>query len=579
MNRAVVLMSRQRDRGLRRVVRSRAVLVVLVVLVAMQGGSASAVAQGSEAASSSDVILNGHHLSIARAVAVARHDAAVVIPAQVMRRVQRSFVLLFEAAREDKPIYGLTRGVGENKDKTIFKGGRIDAAAQRLSEQFNANLLRVQATAFGAPASVEIVRAAMVIRLNQMLIGHTGVQQSVVEGLEHFLNRGITPVVPSKGTVGEADIDILAHIGLALMGEGDVQYHGATIPAAAALSQAGLTPIVPFAKDALSIFSSNAFSAGIAVLAEHDAHHLLGRARRVFGLSLEGLNGNIAPFLAPVQSVRAFPGQARVAAAIRRDLAGSYVRSLSHKRALQDPLSYRTFSQVLGSAQDVLSRLRRQLGVQMNTSDDNPTVVLDIVPPRHATPQQRAYYVNGHGIHGAVLPTANFDPLSWVLQLESLSVALGHMSSTSVQRILRLGMPEFTHLSRFLTANRASIGFAAIQKIPADLDARNEQLANPVSLDVTPVAGDIEDTATNAAAAATNAQHIVDNLRGILGVELMHAAQAVSLRQLKNQHLALGRATRPFLNAYRHVVSFLDKDRYLSPDVQNSAAFLRTSAG
>jgi hypothetical protein len=303
------------------------------------------------------------------------------------------------------------------------------------------------------------VRAAMVIRLNQMLTGHAGVQQSVVQGLEDFLNRAITPVVPSKGTVGEADIDILAHIGLALMGEGDVEYQGATIPAAAALSQAGLTPIVPFAKDALSIFSSNAFSAGIAVLAAHDANHLLGRARHVFGLSLEGLNGNIAPFLAPVQKIRAFPGQARVAARIRHDLAGSYVRSLSRTRPLQDPLSYRTFSQVLGSAQDVLSRLRRQLGVQMNTSDDNPAVVLDIVPPPHATPQQRTYYVNGHGIHGAVLPTANFDPLSWVLQLESLSVALGHMSSTSVQRILRLGTPEFTHLSRFLTANSASIGF------------------------------------------------------------------------------------------------------------------------
>lgn len=579
MNRAVVLTSRQRDRGLSRVVRSRAVLVVLVVLVAMQGGSASAVAQGSRAASSSDVVLDGHHLSIARTVAVARHNAAVVIPAQVMHRVQRSFNLLLEAAREDKPIYGLTRGVGENKDKTIFKGGQIDAAARGLSEQFNTNLLRVQATAFGAPASVEVVRAAMVIRLNQMLIGHTGVQQSVVQGLKDFLNRGITPVVPSKGTVGEADIDILAHIGLALMGEGDVEYHGTTIPAAAALGQAGLTPIVPFAKDALSIFSSNAFSAGIAVLAEHDAHHLLGRARHVFGLSLEGLNGNIAPFLAPVQKIRAFAGQARVAAGIRRDLAGSYVRSLSRTRALQDPLSYRTFSQVLGSAQDVLSRLRRQLGVQMNTSDDNPTVVLDIVPPPHATPQQREYYVNGHGIHGAVLPTANFDPLSWVLQLQSLSVALGHMSSTSVQRILRLGTPEFTHLSRFLTANSASIGFAAIQKIPADLNARNQQLANPVSLDVTPVAGDIEDTATNAAAAATNVQHIVDNLRGILGVELMHAAQAVNLRQRKTPHLALGRATRPFLNAYRRVVLFLEKDRYLSPDVQNSATFLRPSAG
>ena len=278
-----------------------------------------------------------------------------------MSRVQRSFDLLFEAAREDKPIYGLMRGVGENKDKTIFKGGEIDAEARRLSEQFNANLLRVQATAFGEPATKEIVRGAMAIRLNAMLIGHTGVQPQVVRALRDFLNRAITPVVPSKGTVGEADIDILAHVGLALMGEGKVSYRGRTTSAAAAMRDAGLTPTVPFAKDALSIFSSNAYSAAIAVLAAYDAAHLLERARKVFGLSMEGLNGNIAPFLAAVQNVRAFAGQARAAAAIRRDLSGSYLWSLSPTRALQDPLSYRTFSHVLGTAIAVLDRVKGQL--------------------------------------------------------------------------------------------------------------------------------------------------------------------------------------------------------------------------
>lgn len=191
----------------------------------------------------------------------------------------------------------------------------------------------MQAKAFGAPASKAVVRAAMAIRLNAMLIGHTGVQPQVVRGLRAFLNHDITPVVPSKGTVGEADIDILAHIGLALMGEGKVTYRGRTRSAAAALGEAGLKPIVPFAKDALSIFSSNAYSAAIAVLAAHDAGHLLERARWVFGLSLEGLNGNVAPFLAAVQNVRAFPGQTRAAAAIRRDLRGSYLWSPSLTRA------------------------------------------------------------------------------------------------------------------------------------------------------------------------------------------------------------------------------------------------------
>src|SRR5437899_3964637 len=245
------------------------------------------------------------------------------------------------------------------------------------------------------------------------------------------------------------------------------------MPAAQALRAAGLKRIVPFGKDALSIFSSNAYSAAIAVRAADDARRMLDAARRVFALSLEGLNGNVAPFLAAVQEVRAFPGQRSAAAQILRDLDGSYLWSVSSTRALQDPLSFRTASQVLGTADDVLTNLEHELAVQINSSDDNPTVVLDAVPPANATAQERSYYVSGNGLTGAVIPTSNFEPLPWVLQLESLGLALTHVSATSVQRILRLGTPEFTHLSRFLSPDALSIAYAAIQKIPADLDAEN----------------------------------------------------------------------------------------------------------
>ena len=279
------------------------------------------------------------------------------MPASAMQRVQQSFDVLLEAAREDKPIYGLTRGVGENKDKTVFPGGQITDEGRSLSEAFNANLLRVQATATGPPARVEIVRAAMAIRLNAMLVGHTGVQGVVVQGLVDFLNRGITPVVPTQGTVGEADIDLLAHVGLALMGEGDVSYRGRTVPAATALRDEGLRPVTPFGKDALSTFSSNAYSAAVAVFSTYDAGTVLARARQVFALSMEGLNGNVAPFLAEVQQVRAFPGQAAAAAAVRDELRGSFLYSVDPARALQDPLSYRTFSQVSGIDHSLLPSL------------------------------------------------------------------------------------------------------------------------------------------------------------------------------------------------------------------------------
>jgi len=522
-----------------------------------------------------DSVLDGHSLTIAQVISVAR-GAPIIIPAAVMDRVDHSFQLLVEAAKEDKPIYGLTRGVGENKDKTIFQGGKLDEHARHLSEGFNANLLRVQSAAVGPPVSREIIRAAMVIRLNTMLIGHTGVEKQVVTALEAFLNKGITPLVPSKGTVGEADIDILSHVGLALIGEGNVLYAGRSMTAAQALRSADLAPIVPFGKDALSIFSSNAYSAAIAVFAADDARRMLEAARHVFALSLEGLNGNVTPFLPTVQKVRAFPGQRSAADQILSDLQGSYLWSTSTTRALQDPLSYRTASQVFGSADAALNTLESDLTVQINTADDNPTVVLGAVPPPNATAQERSYYVNGNGWVGAVIPTANFEPLAWVLQLESLGIALVHVSSTSVERIFRLDTPEFTGLSRFLSPDNVSIAFAAIQKIPADLDTENRDLANPVSTSSIPVAGDIEDTATNAAEAATHVSTIVDNTFQILAVELIHAAQAVNLRQRANPNLALGRGTRTLLDAYRSRVPFLDKDRILSTDIQKSYEFLQT---
>ena len=136
----------------------------------------------------------------------------------------------------------------------------------------------------------------------------------------------------------------------------------------------------------------------------------------------------------------------------------------------------------------------------------HPTLTSITVAPANATAQERSYYVSGNGLTGAVIPTSNFEPLPWVLQLESLGLALTHVSATSVQRILRLGTPEFTHLRRFLSPDALSIAYAAIQKIPADLDAENRDLSNPVSTAAIPVAGDIEDTATNAAAAAAHAR-------------------------------------------------------------------------
>jgi histidine ammonia-lyase len=187
----------------------------------------------------------------------------------------------------------------------------------------------------------------------------------------------------------------------------------------------------------------------------------------------------------------------------------------------------------------------------------------------------RSYYVTTGAVHGAVIPTANFEPLPWVVPLESLGIALSHVSGASAARSTRLGMPEFTHLSRFLSPDDVTLAYLAVQKVYAALDLENQELSKPVLGNPLPIAGDIEDTATNSAAAAQRVLQIIDNLYYVIGLELMHAAQAVDLRRRANPNLALGGGTGALLQSFRQVVPFLDRDRPLTPDIQASYRFLR----
>ena len=495
---------------------------------------------------------------------VARDNAEVRVDPAARTRVERSHRLLLLAAKQGLPIYGLNRGVGIDRDKVVFRAGELDPEVRQASEGFNRSLLYAHSAGIGPEAPEAHVRAAMLARLNAMLFGATGVQPAVVQMYVEFLNRRIHPVLPSRGSIGEADIDILAHVGLAMMGEGEVHYQGRRMTAREALGQAGLPPLVPVAKDGLSILSSNAYAAGIAALVAEDARRLLDGGETVVALGLEGLNGNVSPLLEPVQGVRAFPAQAAAAGRIRTALDGSYLWEPDPARALQDPLSFRTASQVYGNARASLDAVMRDLAIQLNSSDDNPAVLLDAVPPANASPVVRSYYVSEGDLAGAVMPSANFEPMAWVVDLEAFAIALRHVSSASVQRMTRLGTATMTGLSTFLAANDTAMALAEAQYPYLALDAENRALSQPVSADAAPAAGGIEDVASNAPLVVDRVGRMVDNLYYIVGMELMHAAQAVDLRRRVTPSLVLGRKTSALHAAYRAVVPFLDRDRPLT---------------
>lgn len=544
----------------------RAVLIAPLLLALWHPAGASAAC--------SPITLDGRSLTLEQVGAVARQGCGVVLADDATARAQRAYDLLLAYAKLDRPVYGLNRGVGLNKDQTLFKGGDISPDVRKVSEQFNQNLLRSHSAAYGNEAPQDVTRAAMVIRLNSALFGGSGLQVAVLRQYAEFLNRGITPVMFGEGSVGQADITVLAQVGLALMGEGEVYYGGRRMPAAKALEQSGLKPVRPFGKDALAIVSSNAYGAAIASLAALDAARLLDQADTVAALSLEGLDGNLAPLLAATQMQRPFDGQRRTAEHLLTLLRGSGLWQSDPKRALQDPLSFRTVSQAHGAARDMLGLLQRQLQIQINSSDDNPTVALDAQPAPGAQPYEVQFYVTGGPVRGAVLPSAGFDPSAWVLPLQSMSVALSQMAQLSAQRTLRLTDPAFTGLPRFLSPGHGAIGYGPIQKTVSSLAMDVRTLSLPVVTDVQPQAGNIEDVGTNAPATGRRMAAQIDRLTTLLAVELMHAAQAVDLRQAQRPGLALGAGTAALWRDFRKQVPYMAEDRRNDVDIVRATAFL-----
>ncbi|CAB3631928.1 Histidine ammonia-lyase [Achromobacter sp. 2789STDY5608633] len=531
-------------------------------------------AQARVADKQSSLALDGGSLTPSDVIAVARRGQAVAPTDASWQRVTRSHDLLLAYGRLGQPVYGLNRGVGQNKDQTIFSGDTLSDEARAASAAFNHRMLLSHTVAYGEPAKTETVRAAMLIRLNTALFGGTGMSPPLVRQYVDFLNKGLTPVVLGQGSVGQADITILPQIGLAMMGEGMIELDGKAMPATDAMRRVGLAPVKPYAKDSLSLLSSNAYGAALAILAADEAGRMLDRADEVAALSLEGLNGNIAPLLAITQAQRPYPAQQQVAQRILSLLDGSALWQADEQRSLQDPLSFRTVSQVHGAAREALRQLDVQLRVQINSSDDNPTVILDAAPPPGVSAQEARYYVTQGPQRGAVVPSAGFDPTAWVVPLQSVGIALSQVAQSSAQRVLRMGDPAFTRLPRFLSPNDTTLAYTTIQKPVSLLATEIRALSHPVSSDALAVAGNIEDVATNGPLAAQRLGQQAVRLRTLLGIELIHAAQAVDLRTRADGQRPVGKGTGAVLAAFRQEVPFLSQDRRLADDIARAERFL-----
>lgn len=494
------------------------------------------------------IVLTGNDLTVAKVWEIAVNGAEVEISPEANERLEASRKLVYELVDADVPVYGFNTGVGWNKDHTI---------AKEFFEDFNRKLIYSHSFGVEPEASEAEVRAIMAIRLNCLLLGYTGIQPAVARRYAELLNAGIHPVVPEKGSVGEADLTPLAHIGLVMIGEGEAYYQGRRMSSAEAHKLAGLEPVVLGPKDGLAIVSSSAFSAGEAALAVKKLEELVEMGDVISSLSLEGLHGNTSPLEPEVMAARKLEGQAKSAERMRAYLAGSDVYKRYPGKPVQDPLCFRGAAYINGSLRDALAYAEKYLVIQMNSTDDNPCLLLD---------EKR------------IISNSNFETTTLATAVEMLSIVLSHVSRMSCYRMLRLANPELTKLPRFLSHDGGeSHCFGTIQKCFGSLDTEIRHLSNPCSVDYLSLSGSIEDHSNNTPLVVQHLRQIVKDLQYIYGMELIHACQAIELRKQRDG-FALGKGTAAAYEAFRRVIPLYTNDRPLAPDVKKAYEFVKSAA-
>lgn len=487
------------------------------------------------------VVLTGADLTVEQVARVAWSRAPVIISESAQERLRRARQTVDRLVAGEAPVYGLNTNLGELKD-------------QRITDQdqavFQRHILLSHATGVGEPYPSAVVRAIVLARLNGMARGASGVQPEVFNTLLEMLCAGVHPVVPSRGSIGMSDLAPLAHIALPLVGEGEVELDGRYMPSGEGLAAAGIKPARLGAKDGLALVSANSASVGHGALVVARAIELLAVANVAAALSLEGLGGHVSALDRRIATARRFSGQMSCAQDMRLLLAGSSLYTSQPTFGVQDPISFRSASQVHGAVLDVVELVRATVETELNSTGDNPMVVVETEE---------------------VISEGNFHPAALSIALDGLAIALAQLTSMSANRIVRLMDGGFTHLPTYLTAFPGlNVGLGVLQKTAAALNAEVRLGANPASLDYVPVAGAIEDHATMAAEGAAKAWRSVDAAFELFAIELLVAAQAVDLRD----RIELGAGTAGAHAGIRRVVPPMSEDRLLAADIAAARGIL-----
>jgi histidine ammonia-lyase len=452
-----------------------------------------------------------------------------------------------KAAQAEDAVYGVNTGFG--------KLASVKIAAED-TETLQRNLILSHCCGVGEPLDIATTRLMMALKLMSLGRGASGVRFQVLKLIEACLEKGVTPIIPSQGSVGASgDLAPLAHMAAVLIGKGEAELAGERMPGGAALEKAGLTPVVLGPKEGLGLINGTQFSTACALAGLFDAWRLAEATILTASMSTDAIMGSTAPLLPEIHELRGHRGQIEVAAAMRAVMAGSEIRE-SHRDGdtrVQDPYCIRCQPQVTGACVDLLRMAAGTLEIEANAATDNPLVLIDA-----------DRIVSGGNFHA--------EPVAFAA--DQIALAISELGAIAQRRIALMVDPALSfHLPPFLTPEPGlNSGMMIAEVTTAALMSENKHLANPCSTDSTPTSANQEDHVSMAAHGARRLMRMTANLAQILGVELLCAAAGIEFRTpLKTSSLLQKVITKLRLSVPR-----LDQDRFLAPDLETAAGLIRT---
>lgn len=480
------------------------------------------------------VLVKGSGLTIEQVVDVARNNEKVELDSKALKRIEKCRKMLEKKIEANEIMYGVNTGIGEFSEVVL---------TEKQIKEFQKYLVYNHAAGIGDPAPVEYIRGAMLARINVHAHGQSGCRPEITLTLVEMLNKGVTPYVCQKGSVGACgDLAPMSQIALLMMGEGKAYYKGKLLDGKEAMKKAGIKIPGLKARDGLSIINGCNVLTAMSAIFLYDANNFLKQAEIAASMSLEALKANMKPYTAKLHEARGFSGAIRSAKAICKLVKDGDLQKGKMKCKVQDAYSMRSTPQVIGAAHDALRWAREQIEIELNGVGDNPVFFPD---------------------EDLQLSGANFQGSPMGLPMDMAGTAITMVCILSERRMNRLNNPALSvGLPAFLTKGAGMFSGLMLSQYTADhLIVEQRILSSPASIQSIPAAADQEDFVSMAMNTAIKNFQIIDNAYGILGIEMMAAAQALDFREYK-----FGKGVETAKKVVRKHVAFLDVDRPLYPD-------------